>query len=130
VTEMPTALPVTSNRCQICRASDRVLTTVRPCVVTARRADDCDNTLMQSRSDSATDKFAPLLHVYDMDVTNGTDDSKSGEPGTTRRDMGPPAELQAQAKAADEAGWSEAKGWASEPGGVSSPSPWGPAPAQ
>jgi hypothetical protein len=94
------------------------------------RADDCDHTLMKSRSESETDKFSPLLHVYDMDVTNGPDDAQSGVPGTTRRDMGPPAELQARAKAADEAGWSAAKGWVSEPGGVSSPSPWGPAAAQ
>ena len=95
-----------------------------------RRAEDCDNTLMKSRSDSGADKFAPLLHVYDMDVANGTDDATSGVPGSTRRDMGPPAALQARAKAADEATWSEAKGWVSEPSGVTAPSPWGPAAAQ
>lgn len=65
-----------------------------------------------------------------MDVTNGTDDARSGMANATRRDMGPPAELQARAKAADEADWSEAKGWVSEPSGVTCPSPWGPPAAQ
>ena len=73
----------------------------------AQWADDCDHSLMVSRSDSPTDKFAPLLHVYDMDVENGPDDATSGVPGTTRRDMGPPAELQAKARQADECNWSE-----------------------
>lgn len=53
----------------------------------AKWADDCDNTLMVSRSPDSTDKFAQLLHVYDMDTLNGADDARSGLPGTTRRDV-------------------------------------------
>ena len=62
--------------------------------------------------------------VYDMDVTNGDDDSVSGVPNATRRDLGPAADLQAAARKADEANWSEEKGWAAPPAGVSGPSPW------
>lgn len=88
-------------------------------------SDQCDNALMKSKSDTASDKFSPLLHVYDMDVLNGADDACSGDPGrSTRRDVGPVARLQERARAADRLGWSAARGWSADPEGVGQASPW------
>ena len=87
-------------------------------------ADECDNTLMKARSEVVeTDKFAPLLHVYDMDVLNGVDDVGSGVLGTTRRDLGAVEGIQALAREADSRDWSEASGWAPAPAGVGQPAP-------
>lgn len=90
-----------------------------------RWADSCDHTLMQQRSGNVShqgDEFAPLLHVYDMDVLNGVDDAATDGTGT-RRDLGAASALQARAAEADKLGWSAARGWSAEPEGVGQPSP-------